>query len=163
MIVVHIDDTINMRGVMPKWRKDKKQNQLQICVDNKMAICQGPVVNMSQLIVFPPTVKSKVMDPQEEVVEEPVNKFDFRSSTIEEHKDPTTPKHNFNETFDRPMFKGRSSEGGVHLKGEPRSRWMHDHHMTVSSHPYDCLDSMLPTYKHLHKKQQLPISYPPKR
>ena len=52
-------------------------------------------------------------------MEEPVNEFDFRASTIEEHEDPTTPKHNFNETFDRPMFKGMSSEVGVLFKGEP--------------------------------------------
>ena len=52
-------------------------------------------------------------------MEEPVNEFDFRAPTIEEHEDTTTPKHNFNETFDRPMFKGNSSEGGVSLKGEP--------------------------------------------
>ena len=47
MSVVQIDDAIKRRGVMPKGRKDENQNQLQICVDNKMAICQGPVVNMS--------------------------------------------------------------------------------------------------------------------
>ena len=48
-----------------------------------------------------------------------MNEFDFRVPIIEEHEHPTTPKHNFNETFDRPMFKGNSSEGGVSLKGEP--------------------------------------------
>ena len=47
-----------------------------------------------------------------------MNEFEFSAPTIEEHEDPNTPKHNFNETFDRPMFKGRSSEGGVRLKGE---------------------------------------------
>ena len=102
---------------MPKGRKDENQNKLQICVDNKMEIYQGPVVNMSQLSGFTPTSKWKVLEQQEEVVEEPVNEFGFRAPTIEEHGDPTTPKQNFNETFDRPTFKGRSSEGGVYLKG----------------------------------------------
>ena len=69
MIVVQLDDAINRRGVMPKGSKDEKQNQLQICVDKKMAICQGPVENMSQLSGFPPTSKWKVLEPQEEVVE----------------------------------------------------------------------------------------------
>ena len=46
-----------------------------------------------------------------------MNEFDFRAPTIEENKDPTTPKHNFNDTFDRTMLKGRSSEGGVCLNG----------------------------------------------
>ena len=141
---------------MTKGRKDDKQNQLQICVDNKMAIYQGPVVNMSQLSGFPPTEKWKALEPQEEVVEGSVNKFDIRASTIEEHEDPTPPKHNFNETFDRPMFKGRSSEGGVCLKGEPQKILMHDHQLTVSSHPDDWLDAMLPTYKDLHKKTTTP-------
>ena len=104
---------------MPKGRKDKKQNQLQICVNNKMEICQGPMANMSQLSGFPPTTIWKVLEPQEEVVEETVNEFDFRAPTIEENEDPTTPKNNLNGTFDRPMFKGRSSEGDVRLKGEP--------------------------------------------
>ena len=61
-------------------------------------------------------MKWKVLEPQEEVVEEPVNEFDFCATTIEEHEGPSTPKHNCNETFYRPMFKGRSSEGGVCLK-----------------------------------------------
>ena len=87
-----------------------------------MAICQGPVVNMSQLSGFLPNVKWRVLEPQEEVVEEHVNKFDFHDPTIEEHEDPTTPKHNYNETFDRPMSKGRSYEGGVRLKGKPQAR-----------------------------------------
>ena len=117
MIVVHLDDAIKRRGNMSKVRKEDNQNQLHICVDNKMAICQGTVVNMSQLSGFPPTANWKVLEQQEEVVEEPVNKLDFHVPTIEEHEDPTTPKNNFNETFDLPMLKGRSSEGGVRLKG----------------------------------------------
>ena len=48
-IVVHIDDKIKRSGIMQKGRKDKNKNHLHICVDNKMAICQGTVVNMSQL------------------------------------------------------------------------------------------------------------------
>ena len=64
MIVVQVDGAIKRRGVMPKGRKDDKQNQLQICVDNKMAIYQGPVVNMSQLSGFPQTTKWKVLEPQ---------------------------------------------------------------------------------------------------
>ena len=48
-----------------------------------------------------------------------MNEFNLRAPTIEEHEDTTTPKQNFNETFDRPMFKGRISEGGVRLKVEP--------------------------------------------
>ena len=100
MIMVHIDDAIESRGIMPKERKDEKQNQLQIFVENNMAICQGPVVNMSQLSGFTPTAMWKVLESQEEVVEEPVNEFDFRAPTIEDHEYPTTPKHNLNETFD---------------------------------------------------------------
>ena len=73
MIVVQLDDAIKSKGVMPKGRKDKKQNQLQICVDNKMAIYQGHVVNMSQLSGFPLTTKWKLLELREEVVEEPMN------------------------------------------------------------------------------------------
>ena len=87
---------------------------------------------------------------------EHVNEFDFRAPTIEDHGYPTTPKHNFNETFDRPMSKGKSSEGGVCLKGEPQARWMHDHQLTVSIHTSYWLYSMLPTYKYLHKKTTTP-------
>ena len=89
-------------------------------------------------------------------MEEPVNELDFRDPTIEEHEDPTTPNHNFNETFDPPILKGRSYESGVNLKGEPRAIWIHDHHLTVYSHPTDWPDSMLPTYKNLHKKTTTP-------
>ena len=59
---------LRVAGVVPKGRKDEKENQLHICVDNNMEICQGPVVNMSQLSGLPPTVKWKVLEPQEEVV-----------------------------------------------------------------------------------------------
>ena len=85
-----------------------------------------------------------------------MNEFNFRAPTIEEHEDPTTPKQNFNEKFDRPMFKGRSSEGSVGLKGEPREIWMHDHQLTFSSHPDDWIDAILPNYKNLHKKKNYP-------
>ena len=61
MIVVQIYDAIKRMGVMPKGRKDQNQNQLQICVDKKMEIFQGPVVNMSQLSGFPPTANFKVL------------------------------------------------------------------------------------------------------
>ena len=50
MLVVQLDNSIKRRGVMPKGRRDENQNQLQICVYNKMAIYQGPVLNMSQLV-----------------------------------------------------------------------------------------------------------------
>ena len=46
-IVVQLDEKIKRRGIMPNVRKDKKKNQLHICVDNKMAIYKGPVANMS--------------------------------------------------------------------------------------------------------------------
>ena len=85
-----------------------------------------------------------------------MNKLDFHSTTIEEHEDTTTPKHNFNKTFDLPMFKGRSSEGGVRLKGETRARCMNDHQLNIFRHPDDWLDAMLPTYKHLHNKTKTP-------
>ena len=54
------------------------------------------------------------------------------------------------------MFKGRSSQGGVHLKVEPRAIWMHDHQLNVSIHPDDQIDSILPTYKNLHNKTTTP-------
>ena len=73
MIVLQLDYAIKSRGVMTKRRKGEKQNQLYTCVDNKMAIYQGPVVNMSQLSGFSPTLKCKVLEPQEELVEEHVN------------------------------------------------------------------------------------------
>ena len=38
MIVVQLDDANKRRGVMPKGGKDEKQNQMQICVYNKMEI-----------------------------------------------------------------------------------------------------------------------------
>ena len=69
MIVVQLDYSIKRKGVMPKGRKEKKQNQLKICVDNKIKIYQGPVANMSQLSRFPPTEKCKLLEPQKEVVE----------------------------------------------------------------------------------------------
>ena len=75
------------------------------------------MVGMSQFLGFPPTVQWKLLEPQEEVVEEHVKEFDFCAPTIEEHENPTTSKHNFNETCDCPMFKGRSCGGGVFLKG----------------------------------------------
>ena len=85
-----------------------------------------------------------------------MNEFKFRAPTMEEHENPVTPKHTIDETFNRPMFQGKSRLGGTRVKGEPRAAWLHDHHLTIHSHPADWLDAMLPTYTVLHKKSLTP-------
>ena len=75
MIMVQLDDTIKRRGIIPKGRKDEKHNQLQICVDNEMSICQGACVEYVSVERIPPTAKQKVPEPHEEVAEEAVNEF----------------------------------------------------------------------------------------
>ena len=42
----------------------------------------------------------------------PVNTFAFRPSILDEGECPTTPKHNYAERFDRPVFTGKNSKGG---------------------------------------------------
>ena len=47
-----------------------------------------------------------MLKPMDEIVEDPVNEFTFRAPTIEEGKLPTTPKHNYAKTINRPVFAG---------------------------------------------------------
>ena len=62
MAMAELNDAISRRGVLPKGKKCEKQTQLQICVDNAMAICEGPIQNMQQLGGFPPSVTWKVLE-----------------------------------------------------------------------------------------------------
>ena len=39
---------------------------------------------------------------------------------------PTVPKHDFDEEWDRPVFKGRDKAKGVRTKGETRTDSMKD-------------------------------------
>ena len=47
-----------------------------------------------------------MLSPSEETVPTPRNDFDFRAPTEEEGYVPTTPKHNYAETWDRPELGG---------------------------------------------------------
>ena len=42
---------------------------------------------------------------------DPVNEFTFRHPTLGKEDSPTTPKHNYAERFDRPVFTGKNSKG----------------------------------------------------
>ena len=44
---------------------------------------------------------------------DPVNKFDFRLSTLGKGEFPTTPIHNKEERFDHPVFTKKNSKGEI--------------------------------------------------
>ena len=117
-------------------------------VAQKMPIVEGgPDKDAAALGGFPVGSKWKMLDPLPAPVSDPVNEFAFRPPTLDEGESPTTPKHNYEETFDRPIFTGKNMKGEMRLKGEPRMRFIIDHGLSEASHPEDWADSFFPRYE----------------
>ena len=139
---------IRRRGVVPKGKKGDLQNMLRECVAKRLPIVEGgPDKNAAALGGFPVGSKWKMLVPLSDLVPEPVNEFAFRPPTLGEGESPTTPKQNFQERFDRPVFQGKDSKGNVRLKGEPRARFLRDEGLTVNSHPEDWADAFFPRHE----------------
>ena len=93
-----------------------------------MPITNEPIANMKELGGFPPTASWNILEHTDEVVLDPVKEFAFRAPTLEDSDNPTTPKHNYNETFYRPVFmwnswvKNEDGEPQVRTKGGTSSK-----------------------------------------
>ena len=74
-----------------------------------------------------------------------MNEFSFHAPTDDPEYLTTVPKHNFDEEWDRPMFKGRNKATGVRTKGEPRTDFMKDSWLDKNSHPVDWVDAFFPS------------------
>ena len=124
---------------------------MSVAAESKMPIINEPIANMKDLGGFPPTERWNILEHTDEVVLDPVNEFAFRAPTLEEADNPTTPKHNYNETFDCPVFTGNSrvknedGEPQVRTNGEPQARWLSDYKLNVNSHPVDWMNAILPS------------------
>ena len=57
--------------------------------------------------------KWKMLNPLAAAMPDPVNEFAFRPPTLGEEESSTTPKHNYVERFDRPVFTSKNSQGEV--------------------------------------------------
>ena len=57
-----------------------------------------------------------------------------------------TPKHNYAEKIDRPVFTGRNRKEEVRTKGEPRAVFLVDEGLSVFSHPIDWMVAFFPVY-----------------
>ena len=127
-----------------------------------MPIANETIAKMKELGGLPPTARCNILEHTDEVVLDPVNEFAFRAPTLEEADNPTTPKHNYNETFDRPVFTGKirvkneDGEPQVRTKGGPRARWLSDHKLNFNSHPVDWMNAMLPSYNENNKSTLTP-------
>ena len=105
---------IKRRGVVPRGKKADLQNMLKEIVGKKMPIVEGgPDRNSEALGGFPVGAKWKMLDPIVNIVEDPINKFEFHAPTRQENGSPTTAKQNYEEKFDRPVFEGRDKKGEV--------------------------------------------------
>ncbi len=71
---------------------------------------------------FPPTAFWDILMPSNAAVLEPVSKFNFYAPTIPpEDRDKAPPiKHDFMETFDRPVFEGRMKKFLMTRAGNPK-------------------------------------------
>ena len=103
---------LKRRGLVPKGKKGGLITMLKEAVAASKPICVEANVDAGALGGFPVTASWKFLEPNADVVENPINDFDFRAPTLAEHENPTTPKHNYDEVFDRPVFTGRDREGG---------------------------------------------------
>jgi len=138
-----------MRGIVPKGRKDELRVMLKQCMEKGMGIVEGVTKDMQVLSGFPVGSRWKELQPGDDIVPEPVNEFAFHAPTDNPEALPRVQKQNFDETWDRPVFKGRNLENEVRLKGHPRRRWIKDEGLNENSHPVEWLDAMLPAYHSL--------------
>ena len=67
-----------------------------------------------------------------------------------------TPKHNYAEKIDRPVFTGRNRKEEVRTKGEPRAVFLVDEGLSVFSHPIDWMDAFIPVYLKACKSSRTP-------
>ena len=102
-----LDIQIKRRGILPKGRKAQRYQQLRTCVESKTPITNEPIANMKELGGLPSTARWNILEHTDEVVLDPVNEFAFRAPTLKEADNPTTPKHNYNDKFDSPVFMGK--------------------------------------------------------
>lgn len=142
-----LKEAIKMRGVVPKGRKDELRVMLKQCMEKGMGIVEGVTKDMQVLSGFPVGSRWKELQPGDDIVPEPVNEFAFHAPTDNPEALPRVQKQNFDETWDRPVFKGRNLENEVRLKGHPRRRWIKDEGLNENSHPVEWLDAMLPVYQ----------------
>ena len=56
------------------------------------------------------------------------------------------PKQSFSATFDRPVFTGRDSNGGIRTRGGPKASFLDRHHLTKDSTPIDFAEAFFPMY-----------------
>jgi len=88
-------------------------------------------------------------------VDEPIN-VDFPTARA-----PTTPKEDvniqpkpkqsFSTTFDRPVFTGRTVDGGFRSKGGPRHSFLQRHHLTKDSSPLEYAEAFIPMYENTER------------
>ena len=91
--------------------------------DKEIALVEeGPSKDAAALGGVPVGSKWKMLDPLVHPVLDPVNEFVFRPPTLDEGGCPITPKHNYAERFDRPVFTDKNSKGGIQLKGKQASQ-----------------------------------------
>jgi hypothetical protein len=156
--VDQLKKAISARGLKPKGRKGDLQQMLRDCMTQELPIVQAPVANADELSGFPVGSRWELLNPSNTPAQEPVNQFDFRAPTDDPDNIPTVVKQNYDETWDRPVFTGRSKNTtDVRVKGEPRMRFIERANLTVSSHPVDWMDAFLPVYE---KKSRDPNSNP---
>ena len=108
-----LKDAIRHRDIVSKGKKGELQDMFRACVAKKLPIVEGgPSKDTAALGGFPVGLKWKILVPLVSHVLDPVNEFAFCPPTLDEGECPTTPKHNYAERFDRPVFTGKNSKGG---------------------------------------------------
>ena len=144
--VVSLKKDIHLRGLRPLGKKGDLRKMLMDCMEQRRGIIDTPVENMNALSGFPVGCRWTVLTPNLITVPDPVNEFSFHAPTDDPEHLPTVPKHDFDEQWDRPVFKGRNKAKGVRTKGETRTDFMRDSRLDKKDYPVDWFDTFLPLY-----------------
>jgi hypothetical protein len=144
--VAALKPAIQARGLIPKGKKGELRQMLYDCMAQELPLVSVSRKDMQVLSGFPVGSRWKQLEPSTEIVPDPANDFAMHAPTDDPEHLPTVPKQKFDEQWDRPVFKGRNTKGEVRLKGEPRSRFIRQNNLTVTSHPVEWVDALLPVY-----------------
>jgi hypothetical protein len=145
--VDQLKKAIGARGLKPKGKKGDLQQMLRDCMTQGLPIVEAPVANADELSGFPVGSRWELLNPSNTPAQEPVNAFEFRAPTDDPDNMPTVVKQNYDETWDRPVFAGRSGNtDNVRVQGEPRQTFIRNSGLNVNSHPVEWMDAFLPVY-----------------
>ena len=106
--VAELKKEIHLRGLIPLGKKSDLMKSILDCMEQQLVIIDMPVENMNAMSGFPVGSMWTILTPNFLTVSDPVNDVSFHAPTVKPEHLHTVTKHDFDEEWDCPIFKGRN-------------------------------------------------------